>query len=72
MKRKIAVGLTVATTALIGFGCDYSKKPKDSFVERVEQVCGPEIAREYAGTEWRDRDYAQDSLLVACIGYGAR
>jgi hypothetical protein len=62
--------LSIAAVIPLADGCDYSKKPKDSFVERVRLVCGDDIARKYANVRWRDRDYAQDSLLAMCIAYG--
>lgn len=63
MRRLLLVaGLALSLTA-----CDSTRKPKDSYIDRVQEVCGPRIAREYAITRWRDRDYAQDSFMITCI-----
>jgi len=62
--------LFMALVALALAGC--AQAPKDSYVERVRRVCGAEIARDYASVKWRDRDYAQDSLLVSCIVFKER
>lgn len=60
----------LATIALTG--CDMTRKPKASYIDRVAKVCGPDIARDYATVGWKDRDYAQDSLLVSCIVFKDR
>lgn len=61
--KKLTLALVAATFALTG--C--AMKPKDSYVDRVRDACGPRIAHEYAVTKWKDRDYAQDSLQITCI-----
>jgi hypothetical protein len=70
----LLVGLTAALLAaaagLVLAGC--ARTPRGSYVDRVRTVCGPEIARDYASVKWRDRDYAQDSLLVSCIVFKDR
>lgn len=69
--RKL-VCATVGTLALLGLtGCDMTRKPKDSYIDRVEKACGARIAIAYANTKWQDRDYAQDSLQITCILFPA-
>lgn len=68
MTRYRLLGAILAATALLGMSaCDYTKRPKDSFVDRVSEWCGPKVAGAYAHTKWQDRDYAQDILIVSCI-----
>lgn len=69
MSKRIVAAVGVVG-ALAFTGC--AQAPKDSYVQRVRAVCGPDIAAEYAGTKWRDRDYAHDALLTSCMAFRDR
>jgi hypothetical protein len=67
VNRKVKSLLVLPIVAASLSAC--AQKPKDSYVDRVRNLCGDEIADLYKDTKWRDRDYAQDSLLVTCIAF---
>jgi hypothetical protein len=67
--KRIICAIAIIGLAFGSQGCflDKAKKPKSGYVERVREICGDETADLYASVKWRDRDYAQDSMLIWCI-----
>lgn len=60
----VTIFMVVALTAV---GC--AQKPKGSYVDRVREVCGDNVAENYSNTKWKDRDYAHDAILVECMAF---
>jgi hypothetical protein len=67
MRRRLILALLGVTAILSLTASSCEHKPKERFIERVEQFCGPDVAARYSQIQWVDRDYAADNLLITCV-----